>query len=266
MRKYFGIWWLLLFVLAGCGQATPAAPAVGAPTTEPSPTAVAPPTAAPSPAATAPDALVEEARQRLATQLGVEPVALALQTAEAREWPDGALGCPDPEMMYPQVITPGYLLVFSHNHQTYDVHTDEGQVFILCENEQPTPLTSASDEASTPASDPSATQPQPTAPSAAGSQPPTLAAQPIVQLAREKLASDLGVPVERVTVVEVQGVEWRDGSLGCPQPGMLYPQVITPGYRVTLEADGKTYNYHTDLRRRAVRCDNPALDGALPSE
>ncbi len=28
----------------------------------------------------------------------------------------------------------------------------------------------------------------------------------------------------------------------------MYAQVITPGYRITLEAGGQTYAYHTSLR------------------
>jgi hypothetical protein len=35
---------------------------------------------------------------------------------------------------------------------------------------------------------------------------------------------------------------------------MLYMQVITPGYRVTLEHNGQRYQVHTDAGQRAVRC------------
>jgi hypothetical protein len=34
----------------------------------------------------------------------------------------------------------------------------------------------------------------------------------------------------------------------------MYLQVITPGYRVILEAQGKQYTYHTDTRRQVVPC------------
>ena len=47
-------------------------------------------------------------------------------------------------------------------------------------------------------------------------------------------------------------MEWSDASLGRPQPGMMYAQVITPGYLVVLEADGQQYTYHTDTARFAV--------------
>jgi hypothetical protein len=45
------------------------------------------------------------------------------------------------------------------------------------------------------------------------------------------------------TVTSAVAVTWNDSSLGCPQPGMMYTQVITPGLRVMVEADGKSYDY-----------------------
>ena len=38
----------------------------------------------------------------------------------------------------------------------------------------------------------------------------------------------------------VRAVDWRDSSLGCPKPGMAYLDVITPGHRVTLRANGRS--------------------------
>jgi hypothetical protein len=73
-------------------------------------------------------------------------------------------------------------------------------------------------------------------------------------LARQQLAQQLGVPVDEIAIQRVDPVEWSDGSLGCPQPGSFYPQVITPGYRVTLEHGGTSYSYHTDASRVALPC------------
>lgn len=79
---------------------------------------------------------------------------------------------------------------------------------------------------------------------------------PAVVLARTKLAQELGCDEQAIDVVEFEAVEWRDSSLGCPQPGMMYMQVITPGYRVTLEHNGQRHTLHTDQPgRRAIRCD-----------
>ena len=62
------------------------------------------------------------------------------------------------------------------------------------------------------------------------------------------LAQRLDMDVEEIEVVSVRAVEWRDGSLGCGQAGMMVPQVITPGHRITLSADGVQYEYHTSDR------------------
>lgn len=60
------------------------------------------------------------------------------------------------------------------------------------------------------------------------------------------LADELRLDVESVEVVSVEAVEWRDSSLGCPKPGQNYMSVITPGFRVVLQAGGQQYEYHTN--------------------
>jgi len=74
-----------------------------------------------------------------------------------------------------------------------------------------------------------------------------------IEQAREDLAQRLGMDIEEIEVVMVEAVEWPDASLGCPQPGMMYAQVITPGYRILLRAGDKTYEYHSDYKR-AILC------------
>jgi hypothetical protein len=73
-------------------------------------------------------------------------------------------------------------------------------------------------------------------------------------LARQDLAQKLKLPIEAIRVVSVEAVEWPDTSLGCPQPGMAYAQVITPGFRVVLAAKDQTVEYHSDSGRRVVSC------------
>ena len=75
----------------------------------------------------------------------------------------------------------------------------------------------------------------------------------------EHLASQVdGISAADVRFVEAEQVDWNDSSLGCPAPGMGYLTVITPGYRVVLEANGERYEYHTDMAGRFVLC----VDGA----
>lgn len=72
------------------------------------------------------------------------------------------------------------------------------------------------------------------------------------------LAGRLGALPTSINLVSAEAVSWPDGSLGCPQPGMMYPQVITEGFRVVLAVDGKEYSYHGDDRGQFSYCENPA--------
>jgi hypothetical protein len=75
-----------------------------------------------------------------------------------------------------------------------------------------------------------------------------------VRAAINDLAARLKIAPDNVQVVSVQAMDWPDTSLGCPQPGMFYAQVITPGYRIVLSAEGDQFEYHADKRGRAVTC------------
>lgn len=80
----------------------------------------------------------------------------------------------------------------------------------------------------------------------------------LVQMAKEDLARRLEIPITEISVLSVEAVDWPDTSLGCPQPGMAYAQVITPGFLIVLEASGQTYDYHTDEDSSVVLCQKVA--------
>ena len=52
-------------------------------------------------------------------------------------------------------------------------------------------------------------------------------------------------------------VEWSDTSLGCPEPGMAYAEVITPGYLIRLAAGDQLFEYHADRQGNVITCPNP---------
>lgn len=83
------------------------------------------------------------------------------------------------------------------------------------------------------------------------------AADEVERQALQALETQFNVNTGGLTLQNKEQVEWSDGSLGCASPDMMYMQVITPGYRVTLEHGGQRYVVHTDRGRRAVRCDTP---------
>ena len=76
----------------------------------------------------------------------------------------------------------------------------------------------------------------------------------VAVLARKTLAQKLGLAEDRVLVEETAAVEWPDASLGCPQKGMVYAQVVTPGHRVRLRVGDRTYDVHVG-HGRAVVCE-----------
>jgi len=75
----------------------------------------------------------------------------------------------------------------------------------------------------------------------------------IARLAAETLAGELNINVAKIEVDTVRAVEWRDSSIGCPQPDRAYMQVITPGHKITLRVDGKLYFVH-ESKGRAFIC------------
>ena len=72
--------------------------------------------------------------------------------------------------------------------------------------------------------------------------------------ARDDLAGRLNVRPDQIKSVSAEPLMWPDTSLGCPQPGMMYAQVVTPGYRILLEHEGREYDYHAG-RGRVLLCE-----------
>jgi hypothetical protein len=57
-----------------------------------------------------------------------------------------------------------------------------------------------------------------------------------------------------IHVQQVEDRQWPDSSLGCPRQGVMYSQVVTPGYLVVIAAAGKQLEYHADSRGGIVFC------------
>ena len=160
--------------------------------------------------------LVEQARNDLSERLDIAVDDISLRSVEPVEWRDSSLGCPKPGMNYLQVITPGYRIRLEAGGQLYEYHTDEKNA-IYCETTRPAGERMTGEEL-------------------------------VTAMAKEDLARRLDVSIQQIEVLSAEYVEWPDASLGCPQPGMMYAQVITPGYRIILSASGENYEYHTSLR------------------
>ncbi len=202
--------------LVGCAPLGPAQPIVTpAPTEEE--------TAMPSPnETTALNAVLESAVLRdLAQRLGIAPDQVTLVSAEKMEMPTGSLGCDEAGGTQNQGLLIGTEITLRVGDQEYVYHTDGAKLLpctpkVFPGGRRPTYVTGASQ---TPAPKPQ-------------------------DLAVAALAKQLSIAPAAITVRSVESVDWSDASLGCPQPGLMYAQVITPGYRIILEAKGKRYEYH----------------------
>ena len=76
-----------------------------------------------------------------------------------------------------------------------------------------------------------------------------------VSTAMADLAGRLNVLESSIAIESADSIEWSDASLGCPQPGTLYAQVITPGYKVVLSYQGKIYNYNSAASGNSFLCE-----------
>jgi hypothetical protein len=79
-------------------------------------------------------------------------------------------------------------------------------------------------------------------------------AEAAVNAALQDAATQAGVPVSALRVEQVEATEWRDASLGCPRPGVMYAQVLTPGFKIVISGGGKQFEYHSDEGSRVVLC------------
>jgi hypothetical protein len=92
----------------------------------------------------------------------------------------------------------------------------------------------------------------------------------LVRAIQEDAARRAGIPIANVQVVQAAARTWPDGGLGCPRPGEVYIQVITPGYLMVLRAGNRTFEYHSDDRdqftlcREAPAASLPITGGGIP--
>ena len=79
--------------------------------------------------------------------------------------------------------------------------------------------------------------------------------QNLIEMIKTDLANRQAVSAGEIVLAEMMAVEWSDSSLDCPQPGMEYLQVITPGYRIVLQVNNQSYEYHTNRDTYFVYCE-----------
>ena len=73
----------------------------------------------------------------------------------------------------------------------------------------------------------------------------------------QELSGRVGVPAGGIKIISEKNVTWRDGSLGCPQKGMMYTQALVEGTLIVLRVEGRDYQYHSGQGRAPFYCENP---------
>ncbi len=84
-------------------------------------------------------------------------------------------------------------------------------------------------------------------------------AEPAVGQTKADLARRKGIDKDKIAVVAIDSVDWPDTSLGYPEPGMMYAQIITPGYKILLSYEGKIYEFHSGKEDRVIFCESRSL-------
>lgn len=147
---------LLAFVLAGCGASqingqnenpSPSSQeTLSVPATEPRIAVTEQPVLSPLPTSTNPDGqapevenatfasrkIIEKAKADLVEKFGVNANQIRVTEARAVTWQDASLGCPQSDMAYAQVLTPGYWILLEAKGQLYPYHTDQNDQIVLC--------------------------------------------------------------------------------------------------------------------------------------
>lgn len=161
------------------------------------------------------------AQADLAGRLKLTTSQVEIVSVTSMEMPAGSLGCGTSRAPAPPGIVIGEEIVLRAGDRDYGYRSD-GRRLLPC---QPAGFPGGAEPIMVPGTDHAAFQ--------------------AVNAAENDLAERIGVAKSAIKLVSTELVNWPDSSLGCPQPGMMYAQVITPGYRVTLESGDQTYEYHT---------------------
>lgn len=188
------------------------------------------------------DEAVVAARRALVQREGYRDDQPEVLSAVAMEWPDSSLGCAEKGKRYAQAVRRGYRVVLRAGRTVHVVHVSGAQT-VVCGK----PLAAAG------------SQPEPARDTyeADAAEPSDPVQKALVAQAREDLARRLSIEPDAVAFVKLKEVVWPDRSLGCPRPGVAYPQVPQDGVQILLRAAGSTYTYHAGSGRAPFLCTDP---------
>ena len=163
---------------------------------------------------------LENARQRVQEQAGVDPEDIRITDVERVDWANACLELPKPGEACAQVITPGWRIDarLESIDEHIEVHTDEtgSQIRI------------------------------------AGLPVGELAPLAVLE-AQRFLSGELDVPLEQVQLVSSEQIVWSDSCLGLGGIAESCLAEDTPGWRAVFEVEGEQYELRTDEEGAEIR-------------
>ncbi len=169
------------------------------------------PVGAPTPRLSEIPPAAQAARSALAGLLGLDSAAVAVLTVQPGQWSDSCLDLGGPAEICAQQIVDGYQVELQAVGALFTYRTDADGANLRMVL------------------------------------PPVADAQPPVQAARVVLAGQLGLSDPgQVAIIQTLQVYWLNACLGVASPGLACAEVITPGFRILLEAQGARYEFHTN--------------------
>jgi hypothetical protein len=68
----------------------------------------------------------------------------------------------------------------------------------------------------------------------------------------QEVSKKYNIPIYQIHIANTEAVTWPNGCLGVVIPGVMCTDVITPGFRIMLTANGQQFEIHTDQNGTSV--------------
>jgi hypothetical protein len=72
----------------------------------------------------------------LSKRLNVSVDAIVIKMVQPVVWPDASLGCPQPDTVYVQMLTNGFIVALEADGQKYLYNTDESETVVYCKESE----------------------------------------------------------------------------------------------------------------------------------
>ncbi len=184
---------------------------------------------------TLPSSTAKAVLQAASQRTGLPISNLQIVEAKRQLWPDGCLGLGGAADACLAAIVPGWQVIVEGNQQRLVYRTDESGSQVKL------------DEAAS---------------SIGNANLPKVVGERVLQLASELLK----IPTDQLRITKQESQTWNNSCLDLQRPEERCMGVLTPGWRVTVEAKGQRLVYHTDSEGSRIRLNQEAssISSTLP--